>query len=260
MRERLRRTWQPFKLSPNLVITAIAVPAGLLTLDWWLLGIYAALEILYLIAAPSMPSVMNRDESLDPLDIALMVVLVSGSVVILIFGFGKHLLTRLWPGLTHAQGWEIGAIIWTGISLIYYFCKVRTGNSRIDKGINACVFLACTPLLFGAALTLTKPQWHLICILAISILLLVTDYAISRYHYLEKEQWLSRQSVLFADIPAVTAFLVLLIFMSAHRDAENTEAFLGGAISLQLIMSNAMFVIQEFRQYEALVGRAASGR
>ncbi len=64
------------------------------------------------------------------LDGSLLVVTVAGFVIILFFGFGKHLLSHPLPFLTHAAGWDIGALTWTGFFLLYYTGKFKFTNVR----------------------------------------------------------------------------------------------------------------------------------
>src|SRR5438105_11009587 len=147
------------KETANLVLLTILLVASGLTLDWMLLVVGMTVELVYLCWASFSSRYTKRLESRtqsvvseDPfLDGLLLVVTVAGFVVIFFFGFGKHLLSHPWPYLTHAEGWDVGAITWTGFFLVYYIWKFPFTNIRkLDKAIFSIILLLTLPLLGGA--------------------------------------------------------------------------------------------------------------
>lgn len=255
----LSKWWYPgfraFVETANLVALAILGVASYLTIDWVLFGIGTAAEVVYLgwrfRSRPYRLQLELRARSgkpaVDPLDPALLVVTVTGFVVILFFGFGKHLLNHRFPDLTHAEGWEAGAIVWTGLFLLYYLVKFRaTGNFIIDKFvIVAMAFLGAVLLIYAWS---SMGRWadHIPFVMAIGLCFLIIDGLSALFHAEKKERMLSRNSLWWADVPMVFAFGVLWAYLLMHRDTENPDVFVSGVISCQLLISNAAFVVMEF--------------
>lgn len=243
------------KETSNLVSLTILVIAFLLTVDWVLLCIGGAVELAYLSWASFLPYYRTRLEPqtqsskrvVDFLDRVLLVVTVAGVVVILFFGFGKHLLSHPWPYLTHAEGWEAGAIVWTGLFLLYYIAKFRsTSNRGVDSFIIILFAVVSTFLLNRAWGSMRRPLEHVIYIWLIGACFFVIDLLIVKFHPEPKERNLSRNSLVWADIPMVVAFPVLLAYLWVHRDTEYPDVFVSGVVSCQLLISNAVFVVMEF--------------
>ena len=266
----------------NIIILTIVVVASLITFDWLLLAVGGALELIYLLAylywreksplttePTSVPDSESGVESPDPgprkrlalyllappdrrrvtfLDGVLVVVTVIGFVVIGFFGFGKHFLSHPFPYLTHAEGWDIGAVIWTGFFLLYYTWKFPFTNVRVvDKAIISILGWGSLPLIYLAAYTikLKEPTLHVFFVWLIGIVFFCIDFLIWKRHPIREEQELSRTSLIWADTPMVIAFAVLLLYMLYHRDTEH-EVFVAGIVSCQLLISNAVFIVTEF--------------
>lgn len=239
----------------NLVALAILCVASFLTIDWVLFGVGIALEATYLGWRSRSPHYRRQLElraesgkpDLDPLDPLLLVVTVTGFVVILFFGFGKHLLNHRFPDLTHAEGWEAGAIVWTGLFLLYYLVKFRaTGNFIVDKFVIVIIAFLGAVLLILAWSSMGRWADHIPFVMAIGFCFLIIDGLSMLFHPDEKEKMLSRNSLWWADVPMVFAFAVLWGYLLMHRDTENPDVFVSGVISCQLLISNAAFVVMEF--------------
>jgi hypothetical protein len=251
--------WYPglraFLETVNLVTLATLIVASFLTADWMLFGMGIFMELLYLGWRSRSPHYREQLDmraqsgklDVDPLDPMLLVVTVTGFVIILFFGFGKHLLNHRFPNLTHAEGWEAGAIVWTGLFLLYYLVKFRvTGNFFIDKFVIVIVTTGGTLLLILAWRSMGKWADHIPFVLLIGICFLLIDGLSARFHKDEREKTLSRNSLWWADVPMVFSLLVLWIYLLMHRDTENPDVFVSGVISCQLLISNAAFVVMEF--------------
>lgn len=246
----------------NQVALTILCIAALLTLDFVLLGIGVALEILYLAWAFQSRRYQARfvaregKDSVEFLDRVLLVVTVAGFVVILFFGFCKHFLSRLFPYLSHAQGWEVGAIGWTTLFLVYYLAKFKFKDSENDgkvgnkAGIHNMILeilvFFYSALLFLAWFTKGEPLQHVAVIFGIGLCFCIIDGVSMKKHPDPKEQRLSRSSLYWADIPMVGSIFVLFLYLWMHRDTENPEVFVSGVVSCQLLISNAVFIVMEF--------------
>jgi hypothetical protein len=220
-----------------------------------LFGIGIAVEIVYLGWRSRSPRYRTQLElqaqsgkpDVDPLDPMLLVVTVTGFVVILFFGFGKHLLNHRFPNLTHAEGWEAGAIVWTGLFLLYYLVKFRvTGNFFVDKFVIVIIAFIGAVLLIFAWSSMGRWADHIPFVMAIGVCFLIIDLLSMLFHTEKKERMLSRNSLWWADVPMVFAFGVLWAYLLTHRDTENPDVFVSGVISCQLLISNAAFVVMEF--------------
>jgi hypothetical protein len=262
----------------NITILTVVVAASILTFDWLLLKVGLAVESIYLlgyvfwpasfrrpaepVAAPdSGAESLNREplkrltryflappdrRRVEFLDGVLVVVTVLGFVVIAFFGFGKHLLSNPWPYLTHAEGWDLGALIWTGFFLLYYTWKFPLTNVRmVDKAIISIIGWGSLPLIFAAALTMKQPIWHVFYVWLIGVVFFSIDLLLWKRHPTHEERELSRTSLIWADTPMVVAFFVLLLYLLFHRDTEH-EVFVSGIVSCQLLISNAVFIVTEF--------------
>jgi hypothetical protein len=265
---------------------SILCVAAYLTEDWALFGFGLILELAYLLCASKSTRYRGRLEKLEQrtsalpapseieqlkreilerqkrlaelkqqarsrmefyLDQLLLVVTVAGFVVILFFGFGKHLLNHRWPDLSHAQGWEAGAIGWTLLFLFYYVIKFRaTRNVVIDKIIMGSILFIGYKLLSEAWKSMGRPLDHVLIVIAIGFFFLLIDVLNIIFHTDDEERTLSKHSLFWADLPMVVAFLVLGTYLLVHPDTENPEVFVAGVISCQLLMSNAVFVVMEF--------------
>jgi hypothetical protein len=253
------RGWTAFIEIANLTIFTILCMASFLTGDKLLFGIGIVVEGFYLVWASWSARYRKRLElrvksgrhAVTFLDGVLLVVTIMGFVVILFFGFGKHLLSHRWPYLTHAEGWEAGAIGWTGLFLFYYIAKFRDIRSLpVNTIVKALLLLASGWLLVAAwnsiRTTRERPMEHVLYVWLIGVSFLFTDLLVMKYHDDPKECNLSRSSLMWADIPMVVAFFVLLVYLGFHPDTENKDVFVSGVVSCQLLISNVVFIVMEF--------------
>lgn len=251
--------WYPgfkgFFETANLVSLSILAVAAYLTVDWMLFGLGIAVEAVYLGWTFRSLSYRSKLElraqagkpDVDPLDPTLLVVTVTGFVAILFFGFGKHLLNHRFPDLTHAEGWEAGAIVWTGLFLLYYLIKFRaTGNVFVDKFVIVLIAFLGAVLLILAWNSMGRWEHHIPFVMAVGLCFLVIDLLSALLHTDKKERMLSRNSLWWADVPMVFAFAILWSYLLIHRDTENPDVFVSGVISCQLLISNVAFVVMEF--------------
>ena len=255
----IREWWNsgknPFTEAGNLMVLSILVVASVLTMDLILFWIGVTVEVVYLVLA-SLPTRYKekRRIALDRAfqrgeygyDRLLLVVTVAGFVVILFFGFGKHLLNHQWPYLSHAEDWEAGAIIWTGLFLVYYVVKFKVTGKVWDKVVMIPVCCLGTLLLIRAWNTMGKPHDHVLAVLGIGACLSFIDLINWLFHEIPRERMRSRESLFWADIPIMAAVLVLYFYLWVHPDTESPEVFVSGVISCQLLMSNTFFIVTEF--------------
>ncbi|MDQ3743848.1 MAG: hypothetical protein M3444_05660 [Acidobacteriota bacterium] len=252
--------WEAFKETANIVLLTILLWAFVLTWDWILLGLGVVVELLYLCWASFSLRYKERLESrsgmsgIKFLDGLLLVVTVDGLVIIFFFGFGKHLLSHPWPSLTHAAGWDVGALGWTCLFLFYYTAKCPYLNvQNVDKAIIfAIIFLIIAwltlPLvgLAGYLIWVKRPILHVICVWLIGICFFVIDLLISRSHPDQLEKHVSKESLKWADTPMVVTFPVLIAYLLWHTDTEDPDVFVSGVVACQLLISNAVFIVMEF--------------
>lgn len=255
----IREWWDggknPLTEAGNLMALSILVVASVLTMDPILIWIGAAVEVVYLVLA-SLPTRYRekRRVALERafqrgeygLDRLLLVVTVAGFAVILFFGFGKHLLNHVRPYLSHAEGWEAGAIIWTGLFLIYYVVKFKVTGKVWDKIVIVPISCFGTLLLIRAWNTMGQPHDHVLAVLGIGACLFFIDLINALFHEIPRERMRSRESLFWADVPIMAAVLVLYVYLLVHPDTENPEVFVSGVISCQLLMSNTFFIVTEF--------------
>jgi hypothetical protein len=271
----LKRGIGAVKEPVNLISLTILIVTSYLTGDSGLLGIGLTVELVYVVLALLLTSDLFRSRSRDAvsvltsyqarleagvpsrnrgeteenfvLDQVLLNVTIAGVVIIIFFGFGKHLLTHRWYQLSHAQGWEAGAIWWTGFFLVYYLIKFKpTGNFNLDKVIFFVAGILSGLLWWKAKASIGEQSlWHIIFVIGIAACFLIIDLLGLR-HEDPMERGRSRASLTWADIPMVFAFLVLLTFLWLHQDTEAREVFVAGVIACQLLISNAVFIVMEF--------------
>jgi len=246
------RVKKAFMKTANWVALTLLIVPSYLTSDKLLFAIGMVMELVYLLLAPLLPGYQTRAQSNkrrveDPLDRWLLIVTVAGFVVIFFFGFGKHLFNHPWPYLTHAEGWEVGAITWTALFLVYYLFKFRvTTNPTVDKFIFIVIIGCGYPLLTAAWQSMKNPINHVFYVWLIGVCFFLIDLLIVIKHPLPKEQNRSRASLFWADAPMVVAFPVLMAYLWWHPDTENPEVFVSGVVACQLLMSNAVFIVMEF--------------
>ncbi|HXM36630.1 MAG TPA: hypothetical protein VN920_15655 [Pyrinomonadaceae bacterium] len=240
----------------NIVTLTILGVAWYVTKDDTLLMIGLSAEGLYLLLTPFSKLYRKRLESrakdgkhVKFIDQVLLAVTVAGVLVISFFGFGKHLLNHRWYDFSHAQGWEAGAIIWTGLFLVYYVVKFRfTKEPAADKVIIVAATWGCWQLLRWAwdSMRAEKPIEHVFYVWLIGACFFLIDLVMWWRHTDRKEKNLSRTSLIWADSPMVIAFLVLIAYLKLHPDTEDPKVFVAGVISCQLLISNVLFVVMEF--------------
>jgi hypothetical protein len=240
----------------NLLALTIVAWASFLTWDKWLALIGGGLEFIFLSWAAWSKTYRKRLESKHlkprpkPIDLWLLIVTVSGFVVILFFGFGKLLLTPRWLHLSHAQGWEAGAIGWTALFLIYYLFKFKkTKNPELYHVVFISITIVSFILLFLLWYTMDIPVWHVTLVLALGwcffgidlflVFALVDDDK-------DNEKGRSLASLVGADIPMVVTLSLLLLYLGIYSDADNRDVFVSGVVACQLLFSNAVFVLTEF--------------
>ena len=251
-----KRSGAALRGTANLVALTIVAWASFLTWDIWLAVVGGGIEIIFLSWATWSKTYQKRLESRrgkprpKPIDLWLLIVTVSGFVVILFFGFGKLLLTPRWLPLSHAQGWEAGAIGWTALFLIYYLFKFKkTKNPALYQVVLILVAIVSTVLLFGLRYSMDIPVLHVALVLALGVCFLGMDlFLVFTLVDDDKNDEKSRSlaSLVGADIPMVLTLSLLLLYLGIYNDADNRDVFVSGVVACQLLFSNAVFVLTEF--------------
>lgn len=248
--ELIKPLQKTFQETTNLVILTIFVWVSVLTRDLPLLGVVVVFETAYLILGCRVgrfEKLIQSRPAVTLLDQVLLLVSVSGFVVILFFGFGKHLLDYPFPNLTHAEAWEAGALLWTALFLFYYLIKFSfTGNVALDKFVVVVLAGGSVWLINQAWHSMGQPKEHVGWVLAIGGCFFLIDLLLWKQHPNPKEQQLSKASFWWADTPMVVAFTILLCYLLCHHDAEYPDVFVSGVVSCQLLISNAVFIAMEF--------------
>ena len=246
--------FRAFVETANLVALALLCVASYLTNDWLLFGIGIAIELVYLVWRSRSPHYRTQLEERaqsgrrvgDPLDALLVVITITGFLVILFFGFGKHLLDRRFPYLTHAEGWEAGAIVWTGLFFFFYLVKLRATDSVfVDKFVVVIIAFVGTGLLVLAWNSMGRWATHIPFVMGIGLCFLIMDWLGMRFHPEKIERMVSRNSLIWAHVPMIITLSVLWAYLLMHRDTENPEVLVPGLISCQLLISNTAFVVME---------------
>ena len=255
-----KRSGAALRGTANLLALTIVLWASFLTWDGWLAGVGIGLEIIFLSWAAWSKTYRTRLESRrgkprpKKIDLWLLIVTVSGFVVILFFGFGKLLLTPRWLSLSHAQGWEAGAIGWTALFLIYYLFKFqKTKNPALYHVVFILITILSFALLLGLWYSMEIPVLHVVFVLALGLcflgidLFLVLTIEDDKENAEEKdERGRSLASLVGADIPMVLTLSLLLLYLWIYKDADNQDVFVSGVVACQLLFSNAVFVLTEF--------------
>jgi len=237
----------------NLLSLTIVAWSAFLTWDIYLAVTAVAVELIFLIYAASSQKRRLRTAQPRPkgIDFWLLFVTVSGFVVILFFGFGKMLLTPRWLSLSHAQGWEAGAIAWTALFFVYYLFKFqKTKNPARYQVINGVLWICFFVLVIGLYQTMEYPVWHVALVLMVGVCFLVLDlvliFEIDPHQDEDDEVNRSLASLVGADIPMVGTLFLLWLYLVIYYDADSRDVFVSGVIACQLLFSNAVFVVTEF--------------
>ena len=248
-----KRTGAALRGTANLVALTIVGWAAFLTWDKWLAVAGFAIETTFLVWATWSPKYQERLKLRNTkprpkwIDLWLLFVTVSGFVVILFFGFGKRLLTPRWLSLSHAQGWEAGAIGWTALFLFYYLFKYQdTKRPAFTRALYILLAIVSTLLLILLLYSMEIPILHVFGVLALGVCFLIIDLVLVFQHKSDDEQRRSLASLVGADIPMVTTLSLLLLYLWIYYDADGRDVFVSGVIACQLLFSNAVFVATEF--------------
>jgi cation transport ATPase len=206
---------------------------------------------------------LNRTENNNK-DRWLNITIVAGAIIIFVFGYGLHLFQYLGikTNLQHWESWELGALLWTVLFILYYFATLKLVNkNKTDKVI--IVFLFLVFILTGSAWAslLYWHSWHnqfsvyihVFSVTGIGTFLMLIDRLVSKYHHNAQDKKAFRESFLLAGVPTVIAYAALDLYLITdglvwhrwilHTPPENQEVFLSGAISFQLLVSNVIFVL-----------------
>jgi hypothetical protein len=181
-------------------------------------------------------------------NLALVFVTVCGAISTGFLGFGKHLFHYPFPTYTHGDGWEVSALVWTIIFVVYYIVKFQTvENSTLNKFVAlGAAFLSLSLFFFAfQSLNAHRPIVHVLCVCGIGVALLSCDWFMARKHKDESQRAAFARNCLIADAPPLVGFLVLLAYIGQHPDAESPEVFISGIIAAQLWISNVIFVVSE---------------
>ena len=249
----LRRVKASFLGTANLLALTIVAWSAFLTWDKYLAAAGVLVELIFLACVTLFRK--DRSSSAKPrpkgIDLWLLFVTISGFVVILFFGFGKMLLTPRWLSLSHAQGWEFGAIAWTGLFFTYYTFKFKkTKHPARYQVINSIAVICFITLLIMLYLTMENPVLHVTWVLLAGVCFLILDlvlvFEIDPAQDQDDEINRSLASLVGADVPMVATLTLLLLYLLIYYDADSRDVFVSGVIACQLLFSNAVFVATEF--------------
>ncbi len=192
----------------------------------------------------------------------LLLIVILGGLIIFVFGlhmeihiFKLRLMTHSERGseieplrllLTHSESWEVGALLWTLLFVIYYGSTFPfTQNERVDRFLGFLVYFVLPGAIIASFLFLLLWRIHSLHVMFVVFtvtVLMVIDFTFSMYHTGEKKKQF-QESVLLADLPVVIAFVILIFYHLLHQHAKGLEVFFGGVISFQLLASNVIFVL-----------------
>jgi hypothetical protein len=180
--------------------------------------------------------------------IVLICALLTDPVANWLTSFANWLFSRV--AFTHGEIWEIGAIVWSVAFLFYYNKKLQsTGDFDVDKTIMSITYLGVLlPALVAIVLLVTHCDYrlHFLCVSVIAVSFALADRIKSEKDILEDTQQRFKESLYVGDYPLVIGFIVLWIYVFMHdKHEEALSTFLAGAISFQLISSNALFVMSQ---------------
>ncbi|MEK6409795.1 MAG: hypothetical protein AABN34_22955 [Acidobacteriota bacterium] len=188
-------------------------------------------------------------------DLWLSITIGAGAVIIIIFGFFMHLLKMLGWNLQHSESWEVGALSWTALFVVYYFLTLKLAKKDgPDKTIMLFLLLIVAFTVIAGISLLLWPNhyWHAFSVTMVGTFLMLTDRLLAKYHRSPTDRRAFRLSYLLAGVPMVIAYLVLDAYVVGdwlvhrillHTEVENPEVFFSGAISFQLLVSNVIFVL-----------------
>jgi hypothetical protein len=188
--------------------------------------------------------------------LALVAVTLFGCLIVFLLVFDVALLKSFGfvPGsLQHPwQGWELAALLWTfTFALVYFFdFPYVRDRPKVNKLISLLSLLPVI-LTVPAAYFLLANRYllHFCFVLALGVLLFLTDNLLYRLHDDPEIKLQYLESTMLADFPMVVALCALGIYLWSYGQVatENSEVFLAGAIAFQLVASNAIFVLIQSR-------------
>lgn len=223
-----------------------------------------------MVTAPDSQSIQERQQdSLLTLMIWFGVVL--AIICVSLFHPVHYLLSGIRVNLRHWELWELGALVWTTLFLIYYFKTIPLDHQNTPvKKIMLCWFailgfsffalvsLALSSLGYSNPTSLWSIEvergicyLHLFCVFGVVFFIMFIDKLLATCGEKEDKQAF-RESYLLTGVPSVWAYVILIVYVFVDwllhlgflgTVAEDQEAFLSGAIAAQLIISNVVFVL-----------------
>jgi hypothetical protein len=140
--------------------------------------------------------------------------------------------------------WEIGALIWSAFTaFVFYAFTPQIMNILVDRFFVGVLSLGQFVFHYLAAFTLFERDHggHIFWLLMIGVGFGVIDLLNVLYQKDLREKNEAMQSLLFADVPMIIAFVIFMFFASKHGHDGNTDIFLSGAISFQFVASTFIF-------------------
>jgi WD40 repeat protein len=156
--------------------------------------------------------------------------------------------------VAHWRSWEMGAVFWSILFGIYYYFTFEPANPASTKAICAIVVLGAVGPNFLAAFFIFRlwpAEWHVGAVSVAAVLFMAADFLLYQKHINPRQKVSFFEGLLIADIPMVVGSIILLSYLIFHRmnlnlgNQDDLDAFTGGAISFQLIASNALFVVSQ---------------
>src|SRR5436305_5753709 len=153
------------------------------------------------------------------------------------------------------RSWEIGAVIWSILFGIYYFVRFPLPNgTSIIKAMCLVIFIGATiPNMLAAyyILEFRPAVYHVFWVIVGALLFMFVDFWLFRELEHKRQRGSFLEGLLMADLPVVVGLSFLLLYLlpsyfdQGGNSDERIEAFAGGAISFQLIVSNVIFVLSQ---------------
>ena len=227
---------------------------------WELFGWPGGLLALWLLCYPVVRLVLDQaslprwlkwletaDSWLKKLDSLVLGFAITGVIIIVSFGFGRVL--PLNPLFVRAgwESWMKGSVLWTLLMAVYYFNVVRKIEGPAASGVMLLFLLS-----FGASTSFLLrdigpgpmgPASHVWLAVAVGLCMCAIDCVVVRSPPSELQRKKSKNSLMFADFPALVAFLVLSLYV--HMRPQDSHIFVSGAIAFQLFSGKVVFIVIE---------------
>jgi hypothetical protein len=238
----------------------MATAASWCFVRWELSGLPGRILVLWLLCYPLVRLVLGRkelpgwlkwlgtvDRWLKELDSLALWLSITGVIIIVSFGFGRVL--PLNPLFVRAswESWMKGSVLWTMLMAVYYFNVMRKIPGPAASGVMLVFFIsfgaATSFLLKGIGPGPSGPARHVWLAVAVGFCMCAIDCVVLRSPPNDLQREKSWNSLMFADFPALLAFLVLGLYVRMRP--QDSHIFVSGAIAFQLFSGKVVFIVIE---------------